>query len=207
MKNTLLLSLRATAVTLVLTGVAYPLVVWGVAQAAFPRQANGSFVTDASGAVVGSELIGQPFANPAYVQGRPSAAGTAKDGNDFEFLVSGGSNLGPTSKKLHDDVAARVDALKKDNPQAAGDVPAELVTTSASGVDPHLSPAAVDWQVPRIAAARGVSPERVRAVVAGLVQDRDLGFLGEPRVNVLTLNLALDQTFGRPTAPASMSSK
>jgi K+-transporting ATPase ATPase C chain len=207
MKNTLLLSLRATAVTLVLTGIAYPLVVWAVAQAAFQRQANGSFVTDAEGRVVGSELIGQPFANPAYVQGRPSAAGTAKDGNDFEFLVSGGSNLGPTSKKLHDDAAARVDSLKKDNPQAAGDVPAELVTTSASGVDPHLSPAAVEWQVPRIAAARGVSPERVRTVVAGLVQGRDLGFLGEPRVDVLTLNLALDQTFGRPTAPASMSSK
>ena len=207
MKNTLVLAVRATAVTLVLTGLVYPLVVYGIAQAAFPRQAQGSFVTDESGAVVGAELIGQSFADPAYVSGRPSAAGTARDGHDVEFVVSGGSNLGPASKKLRDDVAARVAAMTSGNPGAQGAVPAELVTTSASGVDPHLSPASVAWQVPRIAAARGVTAERVRSVIDPLVEGRTFGLLGEPRVNVLAANLALDRVFGRPTARASMPPK
>lgn len=207
MNNTLVLGLRATAVTLVLTGLVYPLAVWGVAQAAFPRQANGSIVAGESGAAVGSDLIGQGFANPAYVQSRPSAASAAKDGHDVEFTVSGGSNLGPTSKKLRDQAAALAESLRKDNPNARGPVPAELVTASASGLDPHLSPASVEWQVPRIAAARGVSEERVRAVVAGLAEGRDLGFLGEPRVNVLAVNLALDRHFGRAPGSGSMPPK
>ena len=202
MKNTLVLSLRATAVTLVLTGLVYPLVVYGIAQAAFPRQANGSIVTDESGAAVGSELIGQGFANPAYVQPRPSAAG-----NGYDPTASSGSNLGPTSKKLRDQAAALVESLKKDNPNAKGDVPAELVTASGSGLDPHLSPASVEWQVPRIAVARGVSEDRVRAVVAEHVEGRDLGILGEPRVNVLALNLSLDRHFGRPAPRASIPPK
>jgi potassium-transporting ATPase KdpC subunit len=205
--NTIVLALRATAVTLVLTGLLYPVAVWGIAQAAFPRQANGSFVTDEAGATVGSELIGQPFANPAYVQSRPSAAGTAKDGRGVEFTVSSGSNLGPTSKKLRDQAAALAGSLKKDNPDAKGDVPAELVTSSGSGLDPHLSPETVEWQVPRIAAARGVSEERVRAIVAEHAEGRDLGLLGEPRVNVLRLNLALDGRFGAPPAQASIPPK
>jgi K+-transporting ATPase ATPase C chain len=203
MKNTIVLSLRAAAVTLVLTGLVYPLAVWGIAQAAFPRQANGSIVTDEqSGAAVGSELIGQAFANPAYVQPRPSAAGSG-----YDPTASSGSNLGPTSKKLHDQAAALVESLRKDNPNAHGAVPAELVTASGSGLDPHLSPASVAWQVPRIAAARRVSEDRVRAVVAEFVEGRDLGFLGEPRVNVLLVDLALDRRFGRPPRPATIPPK
>jgi K+-transporting ATPase ATPase C chain len=200
MKRTLALALRATAVTLVLTGIVYPLVVTGLAQAAFPRQANGSVLTDNAGAALGSELLAQRFTNPAYVQPRPSAAGA--DG--YDATASGGSNLGPTSKELRDGVAARAAALLRANPAAKGDVPAELVTTSASGLDPHLSPASVRWQVPRIAAARGVSEDRVRAVVDAHTAGRDFGLLGEPRVNVLVVNLALDRHFGRPPAAANM---
>jgi K+-transporting ATPase ATPase C chain len=202
MKNTLVLSLRATAVTLVLTGLLYPLAVWAIAQVAFPRQAGGSVTTDESGAEVGSELIGQAFANPAYVQPRPSAAGAG-----YDATASSGSNLGPTSKKLRDQAAALAEGLRKDNPKAHGEVPAELVTASGSGLDPHLSPASVEWQVPRIAAARSVSEDRVRAVVAEHVEGRDLGVLGEPRVNVLALNLSLDRHFGRPAPAASIPPK
>jgi len=204
MKATLFTALRAAAVTLVLTGIVYPLAVWAVAQAAFPRQADGSLVLDeATGAVVGSESIGQAFADPAYVRPRPSAAGE----KGYDATASGGSILGPTSKVLRDRVAADVARLKRENPNAVGDVPAELVTASGSGLDPHLSPAAVEWQVPRIAAARGVSADRVRAVVAEYVEGRDLGFLGEPRVNVLALNLALNRRFGPPPGGASIPPK
>jgi len=191
MGNVLVVSLRATAVTIVLTGVLYPLAVTGVAQVVFPRQSAGSLVTGPEGAVVGSELIGQPFARPEYLQGRPSAAGQG-----YDAAASSGSNMGPTSKALRERVTAAAEKLRAENPGAAGPVPAELVTASGSGLDPHLSPEAALWQVPRIAAARNVSEERVRAVVTELVEGRDLGLLGEPRVNVLAVNRALDARFG-----------
>ena len=172
-----MIALRATLVTLVLTGLAYPLFTTAVALAIFPDRARGSIVTTDDGRVVGSELIAQAFTGPGYLQPRPSAV-------NYDGAGSGGSNLGPTSKALHDRIAA-----------SAG--PLELRTTSASGLDPHLSPEAALWQLPRIAAARGVAPERVRTIIEAHVEGRDLGILGEPRVNVLLVNLALDRHFGR----------
>jgi potassium-transporting ATPase KdpC subunit len=187
-------AIRATVVTLVLTGLLYPLVMTGIAQGLFHSRANGSLVADESGRMVGSELLGQAFAKPGYFQPRPSAAGE----KGWDPLASGGSNLGPTSKKLRDQAAALTDALTKDNPEAPGPVPVELVTASGSGLDPQISPAAALWQVPRVARARGVAPERVRALVEERTESRDLGLLGEPRVNVLLLNLALDARLGVP---------
>jgi len=193
MRKEIVVALRATAVTLILTGLIYPLFMTGVAQALFNHQASGSFVQDEKGKVVGSGLIGQAFTNPGYLQGRPSAAG-----NGYDPTASSGSNLGPTSKKLRDRAAADVDRLRKENPDAPMPIPDELVTTSASGLDPELSPEAAYWQVPRIAHARQISPDRVRAVIEERVQGRDLGLFGEPRVNVLAVNLALDEQFGKP---------
>lgn len=193
MQTTVFIALRATLVTLVLTGILYPVAVTGLSRALFPGKAGGSLVTDDQGRVVGSALIGQPFARPAYFQGRPSAAGDA----GYDPLASGGSNLGPTSQKLRDRVAADLVRLRKENPDA-GAVPVELVSASGSGLDPHLSPDGALWQVPRVARARGLAPERVRSLVESLVEGRDLGILGEPRVNVLLLNLALDRHFGAP---------
>lgn len=196
MKRQILTALRATAVTLVLTGLIYPLVLTGMAQTLFPSAARGSLLHDANGKVVGSTLIGQGFTKPWYFQGRPSAAGD----NGYDGLASGGSNLGPSSAKLHDRAKADVERLMRDNPGAPGLVPSELVTASASGLDPHISPQAALWQLPRVARARNVAPERIREIVTDLTEGRDLGFLGEPRVNVLLLNMALDRQFG----PASV---
>lgn len=206
MRRELIIALRVTLVTLVATGLVYPLVMTGVAQAIFPGKANGSLVRDDHGQVVGSEIIGQIFTNPGYLQGRPSAAG-----NGYDPTASSGSNLGPTSKKLRDRVTADVERLRKENPESALPVPAELVTTSASGLDPELSPAAALWQVPRIAHARQVSSDRIAEVIRSRVEGRDLGVFGEPRVNVLAINLALDQQFGKlapaPAATAPSAAK
>jgi potassium-transporting ATPase KdpC subunit len=183
-KTEIRVALRMTAVTLVLTGLLYPLAITGVAQVAFPHQANGSLVTS-DGRVVGSELIGQGFRSPAYFRPRPSAA-------------SSGSNLGPTSRKLRDRVAADVARLRAENPEAEAEVPVELVTTSASGLDPHLSPGAAQWQVARVATARRLPVGDVKSLVDAWTEGRTFGLLGEPRVNVLLLNLDLDRRFGRP---------
>jgi len=193
--KTIIISLRTTIVTIVLTGLVYPFAMTGLSQVLFPWRANGSLVTDEKGQVVGSELIAQGFANPAYFQPRPSAAGE----KGYDPTSSGGSNLGTTSKKLQDRVAGDLKRLKEENPDAQGAVPVELVTTSGSGLDPHLSPQGALWQVPRVARARGISAERVRAVVESNVDGRTFGILGEPRANVLLVNLALDRQFGRPT--------
>jgi len=189
----LVVALRTTVVTLVLTGVAYPLLTTGAALALFPGRARGSLISDEQGRVVGSALIAQPFASAPYLQPRPSAAGE----KGYDAVASGGSNLGPTSKALRDRAVKEVERLRQENPDAPGAVPAELATASASGLDPHLSPAAALWQAPRIAQARGVALGRVRAVIEANVEGRDLLVLGEPRVNVLLVNLALDRLFGR----------
>ena len=195
MKSVFGIAVRTTIVTLVLTGLIYPFVMTGLAQILFPWRANGSLVMNEKGEVVGSELIAQGFANPAYLQPRPSAAGE----KGYDATSSSGSNLGPTSKKLQDRIAEDLKRLKEENPEATEPVPAELVTTSASGLDPHLSPQAALWQVPRVAKARGITAERVRAVVDANVERRTFGILGEPRVNVLLVNLALDRQFGKAT--------
>ena len=194
--KTLVVALRVAAVTLVVTGILYPLAVTGLAEAVFPLKAQGSLVTDDKGAVVGSELIGQAFGKPYYFQPRPSAAGD----QGYDAAASSGSNFGTTSKKLRERAAAEIARLHRENPNAPAEIPSDLVTASASGLDPHISPEAARWQVPRVARARGVAPERVRSLVESQIEGRELGFLGEPRVNVLLLNLALDRQFGRAFA-------
>jgi K+-transporting ATPase ATPase C chain len=194
MHTFLLHQLRPAILVLVLltivTGVAYPAAVTAVAQAVFPNQANGSLVSTADGRVVGSSLIGQAFSDPKYLWGRPSAAG--KDGYDANG--SAGSQLGPTSQALIDRISAEVDRLKAANGDAP--IPVDLVTTSASGLDPQISPAAAEYQVARIAGARGIDPVAVRAAVARHTDQPFLGFIGEPAVNVLLVNLDLDGLLG-----------
>jgi K+-transporting ATPase ATPase C chain len=206
--QSLIVALRATLVTLVLTGLVYPLAVTGVAQLAFPHRANGSIVVDDKGVEVGSELIAQGFAKPAYLQPRPSA-------NSYDATSSGGTNLSVTSKKLRegqvDDPATKdVDesfvgvtqlaaAYRADNALPDDvEVPADAVSRSASGLDPDVSPENAWLQCPRIAKARGVAVERVQSIIVDHTEGRELGMLGEPRVNVLEVNLALDRQFGRP---------
>ena len=182
--------LRMTLLLTVLTGLVYPGVVTGLCQILFPRQANGSLIIR-NARVIGSELLGQNFTRPEYFQPRPSAAGS--DG--YDASTSGGSNLGPTNQKLADRVKASVDKFRKDNPDFGDPIPADLLTTSASGLDPHLSPAAAQAQVPRIAGARSADSGQITQLVAQFTEERDWGFLGEPRVNVLRLNLALDEGY------------
>ncbi len=178
--------LRITIVTIVLLGLVYPLAMTAAAQALFPRQANGSLVT-VNGKVVGSAIVGQLWTKPQYFQGRPSAAGKG-----YDPTSTGGTNLGPTSKKLMDGTRATIAQLEKENPDRNGPPPIDLVTSSGSGIDPDISPEAANWQAPRVAKARGLDVGTVRTLVARHVQGRTFGFLGEPRVNVLELNLAID---------------
>ena len=181
---------RFTLALTILTGLLYPSVVTGLAQLIFPHQAHGSLIKDGD-KVIGSELIGQNFSKPEYFQPRPSAAGS--DG--YDGASSSGSNLGTTSKKLADRVAASAEAFRKDNPDFKGPIPADLITSSASGLDPDLSPASAEAQASRVAKARGVALEQINQLIAQSTAEPDLGFLGEPRVNVLLLNRELDKKY------------
>jgi potassium-transporting ATPase KdpC subunit len=183
--NNLKVAILMTVVTTVILGIIYPLVATAIAQVVFPDNAKGQLI-ERNGMVIGSRLIGQGFSSPGYFRPRPSATSTP-----YDAANSGGSQLGPTNKKLVDAVRANVEAARKENPDAP--VPIELVTTSASGFDPHLSPAGAAFQVPRIARERGLSAAEVQRLVDAHTEGRQLGFLGEPRVNVLELNLALDR--------------
>jgi K+-transporting ATPase ATPase C chain len=183
------IAVTMTIATTVLLGVVYPLVVTGLAQAMFPDKANGQLVAH-NGTVVGSAIIGQAFASPGYFHGRPSAAG-----NGYDPTSSGGTNLGPTNKKLIEAVSAKVAAARAENPGVP--VPIDLVTSSGSGLDPHVSPDAALFQVPRVAKARKIAESDLRQFVLDRVEGRQFGFLGEPRVNVLLLNLAIDERWPR----------
>jgi K+-transporting ATPase ATPase C chain len=187
MKRNLLTAILMTVVTTLLLGLVYPLVVTVLAQFIFPDEANGQLIRASDGKLIGSKIIGQPFSSPGYFRSRPSAAGIA----GYDANGSTGSNLGPTNQKLIDRVKANVVRLQAENPGVA--VPVDLVTTSASGLDPHISPAAAEFQLPRVARERGLTETEVRALVSAQTSGRQLGFLGEPVVNVLTLNLALDE--------------
>jgi K+-transporting ATPase ATPase C chain len=182
----LVTSILYTIVTVIVLGLIYPLVMTGLGMLIFPHQANGSFV-ESNGKVVGSEIIGQLWTKPQYFQGRPSAAGKG-----YDPTQTGGTNLGPTSKKLIDATKATIAALKKANPDAVGEPPIDLVTSSGSGIDPDISPEAAAWEVPRVAKARHMTVAAVQAIVDAHVTPRQFGILGEPHVNVLNLNLALD---------------
>ncbi|MDQ1389326.1 MAG: potassium-transporting ATPase KdpC subunit [Acidobacteriaceae bacterium] len=192
MKKNLVTAVLMTLVTTVLFGLLFPLLITGLAQVMFPKQANGQLVSR-NGHVVGSRLIGQSFSSPGYFYSRPSAAGTGYDAGN-----SAGSNLGPTNQALIARVKGDANRLQGENPSAA--VPMDLLTTSGSGLDPHISPEAAEFQVPRIAQERGLSENVVRDVVGQHTEPRQFGFLGEPRVNVLELNLALDEISPKPAA-------
>jgi K+-transporting ATPase ATPase C chain len=183
--------LRIKLLMTLLLGVAYPLVITGICQVLFPRQANGSLIT-AGGKVIGSDLIGQNFSRPEYLHSRPSAAG-----NGYDPTSSAGPNYGPTNQKLIDRVRASLAAFRKENPDYHGPIPADLLTASASGLDPHISPDSARAQAARVAKARGISVDQVDGVIARFTEGPDLGLIGEFRVNVLQLNLALDSQFPR----------
>src|SRR6185369_4958950 len=191
MKN-LITAILMTIVTTLLLGLIYPLVVTGLAQVIFPEQANGSLIKSSDGTVLGSRLIGQPFSSAGYFRSRPSAAGAV----GYDAGASSGSNLGPTNQKLIDRVNADVEKLRAENPGQP--VPVDLVTTSASGLDPHISPAAAEFQVPRIARERGISGEELRRLIKAHTEGRQFGFLGEVTVNVLELNMELDNRYAMP---------
>jgi len=188
MKRNFLISIWMTLATTVLLGVIYPLIVTGIAQLLYPQQANGELITREDGTIAGSSLIGQPFTSAGYFHSRPSAAGPA----GYDPMASGGSNLGPTNKALIDRVSGSAAALAAENPGAR--IPADLATASGSGLDPHISPASAEFQISRVAKERGMNAGDVRALVAKHTEQRQLGFLGEPRVNVLELNLELNAT-------------
>lgn len=185
MKDLITSALMVLVFTVAL-GVIYPLAVWGVSQVVFPYQANGSLIKNSNGEIIGSELIGQNFTAEKYFHPRPSAAG-----NGYDAGASSGSNLGPTSQKLIDRIKTDAETLQAENPNQP--IPADLVTTSGSGLDPHISPEAAEFQIPRIAKARNISETDLRKIVAKFTEGRDLGVFGEPRVNVLKLNLELDK--------------
>ena len=183
-----IVAIRTWVVGFLVLGLAYPLLVTGIAQLALPEPAGGSLVTAADGTVVGSRLIGQAFSSEGYFHGRPSAAGEG-----YDAMASGGSNLGPTSALLAETLAERADAaLRREPGLERGLIPADMLTASASGLDPDISPANALAQVPRVAEARGLTEDEVRQLVFSMVRERDLGIIGEPRVNVLELNMALD---------------
>jgi potassium-transporting ATPase KdpC subunit len=187
-------AIAITAVLTVLLGIVYPLVVTGLAQVIFPKQAAGSLI-EKDGKVIGSRLIGQPFGGPGYFHSRPSAAGAG-----YDATASAGTNLGPTSQKLFEtNVKTAADALKEENPNTP--IPVDMVTASCSGLDPHITPAAAEFQVPRVAKERNLSADDVRRLVREHTDERQFGVLGEPGVNVLELNLALDQSHPMPAPP------
>jgi K+-transporting ATPase ATPase C chain len=190
MKKNLKTAFLWTIITTVLLGIVYPLAVTGLAQLLMPDRANGSLIR-VDGKIVGSQLIGQPFVRSGYFHSRPSAAGPA----GYDMNASGGSNLAPTNKALIERIATSVQTLRAENPNAA--VPIDLVTASASGLDPDISPAAAEFQIPRVARERGISEAELRTIVLRNIEDRQWGFLGEPRIHVLELNLELDQQHPR----------
>jgi potassium-transporting ATPase KdpC subunit len=191
MKKNLITAVLMTIATTVLLGILYPLLITGLAQIFFPQQANGELIRGKDGTVVGSRLIGQPFSGPGYFHSRPSAAGAA----GYDASASSASNLGPTNAQLIARVSGDVTKLQAENPGAP--IPVDLVTTSGSGLDPNISPAAAAFQIRRVASERKTSEAEVAQLVQAHSENRQWGFLGEPRVNVLELNLALDARFGR----------
>jgi K+-transporting ATPase ATPase C chain len=193
MKN-LVTAILFTIVTTILFGLIYPLAVTGIAQIIFPDKANGQLIRQADGTIVGSRIIGQPFTGPGYFHSRPSAAGVA----GYDAGASSGSNLGPTSQKLIDRIKADAARIQAENPNQP--VPVDLVTTSASGLDPHISPAAAEFQIPRVARERRLMESELRQIVAAHTEGRTVGFLGEPRINVLELNIDLDSRRPVPAA-------